>query len=106
MKRQGRGRIINLSSLGGLLACDFRIRRAGVCVYEMGDVLPAHPPEPVWEGKIEWKDSEAQIRLRNSQGATLKESLKIASHAAATERLLDLLSSGGVPAVAATSEID
>src|SRR5580658_7179605 len=76
------------------------------CVYEMGDVLPAHPPEPVWEGKIEWKDSEAQIRLRNSQGATLKESLKIASHAAATERLLDLLSSGGVPAVAATSEID
>jgi acetate kinase len=76
------------------------------CVYEMGDALPAHPPEPVWEGKIEWKNSEAQIRLRNSQGATLNESLKIASHAAATERLLDLLSSGGVPAVAATSEID
>jgi acetate kinase len=76
------------------------------CVYEIGDALPAHPPDPVWEGKIEWKDGEAEIRLRNSQGATLKESLKIASHAAATERLLDLLSSGKVPAVAATSEID
>jgi acetate kinase len=76
------------------------------CVYEIGDALPAHPPDPLWDGKIEWKDGEAEIRLRNSQGATLKESLKIASHAAATERLLDLLSSGKIPAVAATSEID
>jgi len=76
------------------------------CVYEIGDVLPAHPPDPVWEGKIEWKDGEAEIRLRNSQGAALKEGLKIASHAAATERLLDMLSSGKVPAVAATSEIN
>src|SRR6202161_3614555 len=75
------------------------------CVYEIGDVLPAYPPEPAWEGKIEWKDGEAEIRLRNLQGATLKESLKVASHAAATERLLDMLSSGKVPAVAATSEI-
>ncbi len=76
------------------------------CVYEVGNALPAHPPDPVWEGKIEWKDGAAEIRLRNSHGATLKESLKIASHAAATERLLDLLSSGKVPAVATTSEID
>src|SRR6202161_569888 len=75
------------------------------CVYEIGDVLPAYPPEPAWEGKIEWKDGEAEIRLRNLQGATLKESLKVASHAAATERLLDMLSSGKVPAVATTSEI-
>jgi acetate kinase len=76
------------------------------CVYEIGDALLAHPPDPLWEAKIEWKDGEAEIRLGNSQGATLKESLKIASHAAATERLLDMLSSGKVPAVAATSEID
>jgi acetate kinase len=76
------------------------------CVYEIGDVLPAHPPEPVWEGKIEWKDGPAEIRLRNSHGAALKESLKMVSYAAATERLLDMLSSGKVPAVAATSEID
>src|SRR6202050_388681 len=75
------------------------------CVYDIGDALPAYPPEPAWEGKIAWKDGEAEIRLRNSQGATLKESLKSASHAAATERLLDMLSSGKVPAVAATSEI-
>ncbi len=76
------------------------------CVYEIGDALLAHPPDPLWEGKIEWKGGEAEIRLGNSQGATLNESLKIASHAAATERLLDMLSSGKVPAVAATSEID
>jgi len=76
------------------------------CVYEIGGALPAHPPDPVWQGKIEWKDGAAEIRLRNSRGATLKESLKVASPAAATERLLDMLSSGKVLAVAATSEID
>jgi|SRR5580704_6696308 acetate kinase len=76
------------------------------CVYEVGDALPAHPPDPLWQGKIQWKDGVAEIRLRNSQGAELKESLKLASHTAATERLLDMLSSGKVPAVAITSEID
>lgn len=76
------------------------------CVYDVGDALPANPPDPVWQGKIEWKDGLAEIRLRNSQGAELKESLKVVSHPAATERLLDMLSSGKVPAVATTSEID
>ncbi len=76
------------------------------CVYEVGDALPANPPDPVWQGKIEWKDGLAEIRLRNSQGAELKESLKVVSHPEATERLLDMLSSGKVPAVATTSEID
>jgi acetate kinase len=76
------------------------------CVYEVGDALPEHPPDPAWQGKIEWKDGVAEIRLRNSKGAELKESLKLASHTAATERLLDMLSSGKVPAVATTSEID
>jgi len=64
------------------------------CVYEVGDALPAHPPDPLWQGKIQWKDGVAEIRLRNSQGAELKESLKLASHTAATERLLDMLDSG------------
>jgi acetate kinase len=76
------------------------------CVYEIGDAPPAHPPEPVWEGKIEWKDGAAEIRLRNSLDGELKESLKVTSHAEATEHLLHMLSSGKVPAVAATSEID
>jgi acetate kinase len=76
------------------------------CVYDIGHAPPANPSDPVWEGKIEWKDGAAEIRLRNSQGAAIKESLNIASHAAATGRLLEMLSSGKVPAVAANSEID
>jgi len=76
------------------------------CVYEIGGALPALPPDPVWEGKIEWEDGAAEIRLRNSQDATLREHLKITSHAEATQRLLDMLSSEKVPAITATSEID
>src|SRR6202035_3150561 len=76
------------------------------CIYEIGDAPPAHPPDPLWEGKIEWKDGVAEMRLQNSHGATLRENLKITSHAQATKRLLDMLSSGKVPPIAATSEID
>lgn len=76
------------------------------CIYEIGDAPPAHPPDPLWEGKIEWKDGVAEMRLQNSHGATLRENLKITSHAKATKRLLDMLPSGKVPAIAATSEID
>jgi acetate kinase len=27
-----------------------------VSVYELGEDLPAYPPAPLWEGKIEWRD--------------------------------------------------
>jgi len=76
------------------------------CLYDIGDTLPEHPPAPAWEGKIEWNGSQADVQVRNSQGAQLKDRVQVASRSDAIERLLDTLWSGKLRVVSALSEID
>jgi acetate kinase len=76
------------------------------CLYDIGKTLPAHPPAPTWEGKIEWNDDHADIQAQNSLGARLKNSVKVASRSDAIERLLDTLWSGELRVLSAPSEID
>src|SRR5205823_10414343 len=58
-------------------------------LYDIGKTLPAHPPAPAWEGKIEWNGDHADIQAQNSQGSQLKDRVKVASRSDAIERLLD-----------------
>lgn len=74
--------------------------------YEISGALPEHPPAPVWEGKIEWAGNHADIQARNSQGAQLKDHVKVASRSDATDQLLDTLWNGKLRAVSSPSEID
>src|SRR5713226_705207 len=76
------------------------------CLYDIGKTLPAHPPAPAWEGKIEWNGDHAGIQAQNSQGAQLKDRVKVASRSNAIERLLDTLWSGKLHVLSAPSEID
>ncbi len=76
------------------------------CLYDIGKTLPAHPPAPAWEGKIEWNGDHADIQAQNSQGAQLKDRVKVASRSDAIERLLDTLWSGKLHVLSAPSEID
>jgi acetate kinase len=76
------------------------------CLYDIGKTLPAHPPAPTWEGKIEWNGDHADIQARNSQGSQLKDRLKVASRSDAIGRLLDTLWSGKLRLFSAPSEID
>src|SRR3989475_121986 len=76
------------------------------CLYDIGDTLPEHPPAPAWEGKIEWNGSQADVQVRNSQGAQIKERSQVASRWDAIERVLDTLWSGKLRVVSALSEID
>src|SRR5216684_4011547 len=76
------------------------------CLYDIGQTLPAHPPAPAWEGKIEWNGDHADIQAQNSQGAQLKDRVKVASRSDAIERLLDTLWSGMLHVLSAPSEID
>src|SRR5205809_3988666 len=76
------------------------------CLYDVGNTLPAHPPAPTWEGKIEWNGDHADIQAQNSQGAQLKDRVKVASRSNAIEQLLDTLWNGKVRTVSARSEID
>ncbi len=76
------------------------------CLYDIGKTLPEHPPAPVWEGKVEWDGSQADVQVRNSQGAQLKDRVQIASRSHATRQLLDTLWNGKLRVVSAPSEID
>lgn len=76
------------------------------CLYDIGDTLPKHPPAPAWEGKIEWDGNHADIHVRNSQGAHLKDRVQVASRSEAIDQLLDTLWNGRVRVVSAPSEID
>src|SRR5213592_2124041 len=76
------------------------------CLYDIGNTLPAHPPASTWEGKIEWNGDHADIQAQNSQGAQLKDRVKVASRSDAIERLLDTLWSGRLRVLSVPSEID
>jgi len=76
------------------------------CMYDIGKTLPAHPPAPTWEGKIEWNGDHADIQAQNLQRAQMKDRVKAASRADAIERLLDTLWSGSLRVLSAPSEID
>jgi len=76
------------------------------CLYYIGNTLPEHPPEPAWQGKIEWDGDHADIQVQNSHGAKLKERVQVASRSDAIDRLLDTLWNGNLRIVSAPSEID
>jgi acetate kinase len=76
------------------------------CLYDIGNTLPEHPPEPAWEGNIEWDGDHADIQVQNSHGAKLKERVQVASRSDAIDRLLDTLWNGNLRIVSVPSEID
>jgi len=75
-------------------------------LYEMGADLPASPPVPLWEGKIEWDGDHAETRVHTSRGATLESRVKVASRAQAIEQLLDTLWKGRASVLSSPEEID
>jgi len=76
------------------------------CLYDIENTLPELPPVPTWEGKIEWNGDHADIQVQNSQGAQLKDRIKVASRSDAIECLLDTLWSGKLRVLSTSSEID
>src|SRR5438034_6566571 len=76
------------------------------CLYDIGNTLPEHPPAPVWAGKIEWDGNQADVQVRNLQGAHLKDRVKVVSRCNAIDQLLDTLWNGKLRVVSAPSEID
>ena len=76
------------------------------CLYEIGETLPAHPPFPLWEGRIEWGSDTSAISVKNSQGGVQKENLKVRSREECVRHLLNTLKVGPASAVASLSEIN
>jgi acetate kinase len=76
------------------------------CIYEIGETLPDHPPRCLWEGKIEFGGNTATIAAKNSEGATLKEQLKISSREEVVRHLLRTARDGKTRAIGAVNEIE
>jgi acetate kinase len=76
------------------------------CLFEIGGSLPEDPPACLWEGKIDWDGSTADLSVKNANGAVRKEQIRISSRAQAIEHLLGTLWGGETRAVSAPSEID
>ena len=75
-------------------------------LYEIGSDLPASPPEPLWEGKIEWKADDAEIHVRTSRGGNLQNTVKVSSRAQAIEQLLDTLWYGSASVLSSPAQIE
>ena len=75
-------------------------------LYEIGPDLPASPPVPLWEGKIEWDGDDAETRVHTSRGATLENRVKVASRTQTIERLLDTLWKGSASVLSCPEEVD
>jgi acetate kinase len=75
------------------------------CLYEIGNSLPEHPPNPVWEAKVEWDGSAADIQVKMSQGKTYNDQMEVVSRRQALERLLRSLFEGDARTIEKSSEI-
>lgn len=75
-------------------------------LYEIAAALPESPAARTWEGKIEWEGDDAEIDVRTSHGANLRDRRKVASRAEAIEQLLDTLWKGSARVLSAPTDID
>jgi acetate kinase len=78
------------------------------CLYELASPLPADPPAPLWEARMEWGGASnvAALRIRNASGETRQESFPTSSRAAAIEQMLHGLWEGPAHAITGPEEIE
>jgi len=75
-------------------------------LYDVMAPLPEDPPEPLWDGKLEWRDDGATFEVRTSSGAVSTEDVNKGDRPSATVRLLNELVSGKTRTLKSHSEID
>jgi acetate kinase len=75
-------------------------------LYDLSGMLPEQPPAPAWQGKIEWDGDQAEMEVKNSKGANLRQRLQVESRRNAIEQLLSSLWTGNARVISAPSEID
>ncbi len=78
------------------------------CLYDLEDVLPDTPPEPIWEASIDWThhDGFAEIRVKPQHGQVLEEEIAATSRPEIIAHMLETLWSGETPVLKSPSEVD
>src|SRR5271155_2500936 len=67
---------------------------------------PNGPPDPAWQGEIEWSGANAQIKISTASGAKSKQQVKVASREEATQQLLTTLWTGATRVIGSAAEIN
>ena len=76
------------------------------CLFDLRGPLPEVPPEPLSEGKMEWRENRATLEVRTSSGAVSRQELEQTDRVEATERLLEALVSGETRVLGGLAEIE
>ncbi|MEG3954511.1 acetate kinase [Microcoleus sp. herbarium2] len=78
------------------------------CLYELNDVLPDRPPQPLWEAQIDWNHREgvAQLKVETASGTEQEEELASDSREAVISRMLETLWQGKTQVINSLKEID
>jgi acetate kinase len=78
------------------------------CLYNLEDVLPDKPLEPIWEASIDWThhDGFAEIRVKPQHGQVLEEEIAATSRPEIIAHMLETLWSGEAPVLNSPSEVD
>jgi acetate kinase len=75
-------------------------------LYELGSEMPAEPPQPLWETRIEWRGmgAAAELTVRERGRQPVRKPMRIRSRAHATGQMLALLARGA-PSVLRSGEL-
>ncbi len=79
------------------------------CLYEItGEFLPSSPPQPLWEGKIDWSHYQGvpQIQVETATGEQLVEQITTDSQSEVMAHLLNTMWQGSTKVINQSSEID
>jgi acetate kinase len=75
-------------------------------LYDLKPPLLDDPPEPLWDGKLEWREDRATLEARTVSGAVSREYLPRGERSEATSKLLNELVSGKTRVLESLLEID
>ncbi|MEG3905322.1 acetate kinase [Microcoleus sp. B4-C5] len=78
------------------------------CLYELNDVLPDRPLEPLWEAQIDWTHQQgiAELKVKTAKGDRLEEEFASESRQDAISRMLESLWKGKTQTINDLKEID
>jgi len=78
-------------------------------LFQIADSIPPSPPDPLWQAEIDWSGAGAsgsELRLENSSGAKIAETVSVTKHTDAIGKMLEHLWTGPTKGVASPRDAD
>lgn len=78
------------------------------CLYELNDVLPDRPLQPLWEAKIDWTHQQgvSELKVTTAKGTQFEEEFASESRTDVISRMLETLWKGKTQTINDLNEID